>query len=257
LGSFFELFVAWRYLRESGRQSGRATLFVGLMLLGLAVVSFVIGAVLKPLDPAQIYEGVHNWKVTMQQVGLGFTALGVLVTVFGYLYTLQSIFTTISTFGVFLGTMALVIVLSVMNGFEVDLRQKILGSNAHILITREQGAFTDWRDVEQKIDGLCAGGVCIVAHTPYVSSEVVIAANSNHNGVIIKGIDPDTVAAVTDLRKNLQQDDALPRLWPVLNDGGVGRYTSASNVPAGGARAGGGGVVVAPLYFSGDFGDED
>src|SRR5687767_7777145 len=97
--------------------------------------------------------------------------------------------------------MAMVIVLSVMNGFEVDLRQKILGSNAHVLISKEDGAFVEWREVEKKIHKVCAPDVCVEAHTPYVSSEVVISANSNYNGVIIKGIDPDTVGDVTDLRK--------------------------------------------------------
>ena len=39
-----------------------------------------------------------------------------------------------------------------MSGFEIDLREKILGSNAHIQITREDGDFTEWREVKARID---------------------------------------------------------------------------------------------------------
>ena len=62
----------------------------------------------------------------------------------GTLRAFFTFFTTVPISGVFIGTFALVCVLSVMSGFESDLRQKILGSNAHIQITREDGDFTEW-----------------------------------------------------------------------------------------------------------------
>ena len=55
-----------------------------------------------------------------------------------------TIFTTISIYGLFLGSAALVIVLSVMSGFEGDLKHKILGTNAHIVVTRNDHPFTDY-----------------------------------------------------------------------------------------------------------------
>src|SRR5204863_5684335 len=120
--------------------------------------------------------------------------LSVLTGVFGAFRRRLSMFSTISAYGVFLGTMALVIVLSVMNGFEADLRQKILGSNAHLLVTKEDGAFTEWREVGAKLKAVPG----IVGYAPYVSSEIGVSANSNYAGVNVKGVDPGAVGGVTD-----------------------------------------------------------
>src|SRR5207302_3641788 len=119
--------------------------------------------------------------------------------------------------GVFIGTAALVCVLSVMSGFESDLRQKILGSNAHIQITREDGDFTDWRDIKKQIDHIPG----VVASTPFAVSEVVIAANNNGMPVIIKGIDRATVGNVTDLVEDIdaptleEKAETMRRLLPL------------------------------------------
>ena len=94
---------------------------------------------------------------------------------FGSLRAFFTFFTTVPIGGVWIGTAALVIVLSVMGGFESDLREKILGSNAHIQITREDGDFVDWREVKARIDAMPG----VVASTPYAVSEVVVAANNN------------------------------------------------------------------------------
>lgn len=222
VGFGFEWFVAWRYLRERDRKASRAPFIVGMTLVTLAAALFFAAYKTKAPHPAALHLGATNWKQIYEGAGLGAMVLGVLVAVFGYLYMMQSIFTTISTFGVFLGTWALVIALSVMNGFEVDLRQKILGSNAHVLVSKKAGggAFLEWRAIEQQLDGVPG----VVAHTPYLTSEVVIAANSNYSPAIIKGIMPKTVGKVTDLERNLEKDAKLSRLWPILSDGGVGEY---------------------------------
>jgi len=217
--SNFELFVAWRYLRERGSRAGRWTMLAGLVFFIASGILYWRLQSFANLHPFELSERQASLKQFFQWGSLGLLAGGVLVLVFGFFHSLQSIFTTISTYGVFLGTAALVIVLSVMGGFEADLKKKILGSNAHILVTREEGAFTEYRDVEKRLDGLCASrGLCVVGHTPYLSSEVVIAANSNYGTVVIKGIDPGTVGAVTDLARNLSQG-ALGDLWPLGADG--------------------------------------
>ncbi|HWM84198.1 MAG TPA: ABC transporter permease, partial [Kofleriaceae bacterium] len=127
-------------------------------------------------------------------------------------------FTTVSMGGVAIGTMALVITLSVMSGFETDLRGKILGSNAHMLITRnDEAPFPGYRDVMEKAASVRG----VVAQTPYLTSEVVIAGSSNYFNVVIKGIDPRTIASVTDLGKDLDDEEALERMWPLSDDGAV------------------------------------
>ncbi|MGE0402745.1 MAG: FtsX-like permease family protein [Kofleriaceae bacterium] len=144
-------------------------------------------------------------------VGLAFAGLAIF---FGCLRAFFTFFTTVPIGGVWIGTAALVVVLSVMSGFESDLREKILGSNAHIQITREEGEFNDWRAVKDRIDRIPG----VVASTPYAVSEVVIAAHNNGMNVIIKGIDTATVAKVTDLVSDLEDKDAINRLEPLVDD---------------------------------------
>jgi lipoprotein-releasing system permease protein len=144
---------------------------------------------------------------------MGFAFAG-LATFFGCLRAFFTFFTTVPIGGVWIGTAALVCVLSVMSGFETDLREKILGSNAHIQITREDGEFSDWRTVKARIDRIPG----VVASTPYAVSEVVIAAHNNGMNVIIKGIDPNTVAKVTDLVSDLEDKKAIERLEPLVDD---------------------------------------
>ena len=210
----FELFVAWRYLRERGRRSGVITIEAGATLLLAALVLLVLVGQYDGVSPYELSIEQGERLFAMKLAALVAFVLGVLVVVFGVFHALQSIFTTVSTYGVFLGVAALVIVLSVMNGFETDLRQKILGSNAHMLVTRADGDFTDWREVSAKLDGVCAGETCVVAHTPYVSSEVAVSANANYRAVIIKGIDPRTVSQVTDLARYVTMG-AIERVWPL------------------------------------------
>jgi lipoprotein-releasing system permease protein len=208
--SGFEWFVAWRYLSEKGKRSSYVTFGIGLLIVATALGTFYVASHTRPLRVAEILAGAQDFRARAKLLATVALAIGVLVTVFGYLHIFQSVFTTISTFGVFLGTTALVIVLSVMNGFEVDLRKKILGSNAHVLVTKAEGAFTEWKAVEEALDQVPS----VLAHSPYVSSEVVVAANSNYAGVIIKGIQPATAGLVTDLAKNLDKDTTLAKLLP-------------------------------------------
>ena len=137
-----------------------------------------------------------------------------IVMFFGTLRAYFTFFTTVPIGGVWIGTAALVIVLSVMGGFESDLREKILGSNAHLQIAREDGDFTDWRQVKARIDVMPG----VVASTPYAVSEVVVAANNTPMNVIIKGIDPATVGKVTDLVSDLKDSGAMKRLLPLIDD---------------------------------------
>jgi lipoprotein-releasing system permease protein len=65
-----------------------------------------------------------------------------------------SVITIISILGVMVGVMALVIVLSVMNGFRAELMSKILGVNSHLLVLNLGGAFEDYGKIAQKIKGL-------------------------------------------------------------------------------------------------------
>src|SRR5262249_34496427 len=135
-------------------------------------------------------------------------ALAVLAMFFGTLRCYFTFFTTVPIGGVWVGTLALVVVLSGVGGFGSALGGTSLGSNGHRQITREEGEFLNWREVKARIDAMPG----VVASTPYAVSEVVVAANNTPPNVIIKGIDPATIGQVTELVSDLEDRDAMKRL---------------------------------------------
>ncbi|HLL22653.1 MAG TPA: ABC transporter permease [Kofleriaceae bacterium] len=202
------------------------------VLAGAAVRIFVVPAA----SPFESPTGMPLWLIT----GLAFVQLGAIVIAglalfFGSLRAIFTFFTTVPIGGVWIGTSALVVVLAVMSGFETDLREKILGSNAHIQISREDGDFVNWREAKARIDKIPG----VVASTPFAVSEVVIAANNNGMNVIIKGIDMATVGKVTDLIADLEDPEAVNRMEPLITDP---RDRSIPQVPAAPAN----GPVVDP-----------
>jgi lipoprotein-releasing system permease protein len=212
----FETFVALRYLMTRERRISR--LSVALLLIGLVVGGGALllrGMLFARGNPLDL--GVES-TVTMADAltvtsYLAFTLAG-LALYFGILRLSFTFFTVVPLGGVWIGTGALVCVLSVMSGFESDLRHKILGSNAHVQITRDDGDFIEWREVKRTIDAIEG----VRGSTPFASSEVVIAANNNGMNVIIKGIDPKTIGSVTDLVQNLSDRKAMERLLPLVDD---------------------------------------
>ncbi|MDP6935479.1 MAG: ABC transporter permease, partial [Myxococcota bacterium] len=110
-----------------------------------------------------------------------------------------SAITLISTLGVLVGVTALIMVLAVMEGFEVDLRDKILGSNAHLVVLQYGGTFDAYEDVVatvQKTPG-------VEAAAPFVYTEMMVRSAWASAGVILKGIDPERTDQVTDVATNL------------------------------------------------------
>lgn len=108
-----------------------------------------------------------------------------------------SIITLISTAGVALGVMALIIVLAVMTGFEMDLKEKILGTNAHIVVLKNGGAIDDYRALMEKLNKYDG----VIAATPFIYNQVMLASGKNVSGVVLRGIDPDSDMKVTNLHK--------------------------------------------------------
>jgi lipoprotein-releasing system permease protein len=196
------------FLVRRGVASHRLQLRAGAMTLAAIFAAVAIGLFFWRDTTLALVAPTRQqvWLIAVGTGALGWLALVLLIV--RYYFTF---FTTVSIAGVAIGVMALVIVLSVMSGFEADLRQKILGSNAHIQITKEEGELTEYRDLEAKLDRVPG----VVAHTPYATSEVVIAANSNYATVIIKGIDPKTVGRVTELASDLKDPKSLGRLYPL------------------------------------------
>ncbi len=110
-----------------------------------------------------------------------------------------SVVTGLTIFGVTLGVWTLVVVLSVMAGFEADLQDKILGANSHIVVLSYTNQIEDWEQVSDEIREV--KGVSGV--TPFVYTEFMLRSDHARVGAIFKGIDPDTVGEVTDLLDNI------------------------------------------------------
>jgi lipoprotein-releasing system permease protein len=108
-----------------------------------------------------------------------------------------SIITLISTAGVALGVMALIIVLAVMTGFEMDLKDKILGTNAHIVVMKSGGTIDEYGSLMDKL-GKYDG---VIAATPFIYNQVMLASGKNVSGVVLRGIDPESDMKVTNLHK--------------------------------------------------------
>jgi lipoprotein-releasing system permease protein len=121
-----------------------------------------------------------------------------------------SIITLISTAGVALGVMALIIVLAVMTGFELDLKEKILGTNAHIVVLKNGGAIDDYPAVMERLRKYEG----VIAATPFIYNQVMLAAGKNVSGVVLRGVDPATDVKVTNLHKAMvsgKLEDLLPQ----------------------------------------------
>ncbi len=103
-----------------------------------------------------------------------------------------SIITLISIFGVMMGVMALIVVLSVMNGFREDLMSKILGVNSHLLVLSYEGPFKDYDKISARVNN--AKGV--VASTPFLYSQVMINSSGSVSGAILRGVNIETAPKV-------------------------------------------------------------
>ncbi len=121
-----------------------------------------------------------------------------------YIFALrkQSFIGIISLFavcGVALGVAALIVVIGVMNGFTKDLRDKILGVNAHVLVSAFSGGIRDY----QKLADLCREVPGVSGVTPFVYSEVMLSAKGGVKGVVLRGIDPATADQVLSITRDM------------------------------------------------------
>jgi len=112
-----------------------------------------------------------------------------------------SLITIISVAGVSVGVIALIVVMSVMTGFDIALRATIIGNRAHLTITPRHGGSMDNPDeVISQIQALCPE---VVAGGPIVQSEALLQNGKYTTGAFIVGVDPQREQHVTDLAENL------------------------------------------------------
>lgn len=98
----------------------------------------------------------------------------------------------ISILGVFLGVASLDVVLSVMKGFEDELRDKIIGASSHVVVMNYEGDFEDFAEVEKKLEHFPG----VTSTSPFIYNQGMLVTEYSVSGSVIRGIDPNNSASV-------------------------------------------------------------
>ena len=126
-----------------------------------------------------------------------------------------SFITLTSVLGIALGVTALITVLSVMNGFEAELRERILGMTSHATVTGKFGQLDNWRELDQKLKGYPH----VEGAAPFISGQVMINADRRVSGTMLNGILPDyeaKVSEVADKMKSGKLTDLVPGQYGIV-----------------------------------------
>ncbi|KVD85938.1 cell division protein FtsX [Burkholderia stagnalis] len=137
------------------------------------------------------------------QVGLRYTRAGKRSTGNGFI----SFIAAVSMAGIALGVAALIIVLSVMNGFRSEVRDRMLSVLAHVEIFSPTGTMPDWaRTAEEALRN-----PSVKAAAPYVEAQALLTNSGKVTGVALRGIDPRLEPRVSDIAKDMKSGrlDAL------------------------------------------------
>ncbi len=200
----FERFVGWRYLLRARRRPGVLAVGLALALFGAAVVW--AASHLQGGDVASaVFGGGSDAGRVFLGVGGGFVALGASVALFGLLNTFLTAFSAFSAFMVAIGVMVVILVLGVMNGFQADLRTKIIDTQAHVVIEAAKvGDFLqDYRGLAER----AREDRDVVGATPYLQTEVMLTSRTNLQPALLKGIEVATVGQANRLPFIVQEGE--------------------------------------------------
>lgn len=138
-----------------------------------------------------------------------------------------SFISLISIIGIALGVAALIIVLSVMNGFQREIRSKIIGVTAHMQVMSVGDAFNNW----QQIGTDTLKNKHVIAYAPYIDGQGLLSFDGNVSGILVRGVDAKYEANVDDVTKSI-----IAGNFNSLNESGfnivIGK-TLARNIGAG------------------------
>ena len=102
-----------------------------------------------------------------------------------------SVIAWFSLLGICLGVGTLIIVMSVMNGFRIELLSRVLGLNGHVTVYADHGPMPDYGDVVQRIRAVPG----VVTVTPQLQGQVMAMANGRASGALVRGMTGDDLAA--------------------------------------------------------------
>jgi lipoprotein-releasing system permease protein len=111
-----------------------------------------------------------------------------------------SFISAISIIGIALGVMTLIVVLSVMNGFVSQVRDRMLSVVSHIEVFAVNGAIPDWRAVEQAV----RRNPAVIGAAPYINAQALLTRGDSVRGALVRGIDPAAEPAISDIALQLR-----------------------------------------------------
>ncbi len=124
-----------------------------------------------------------------------------------------SFISAVSMMGIALGIAALITVMSVMNGFEKEIRARILGAAAHVQVVGGEAGLRDW----EAIDAEVRRHPEVTATAPFVQAQGLLSTGSAVRGVFVRGIVPERENQVADFGKHMKSGDLT-----ALEPGGFG-----------------------------------
>lgn len=154
-----------------------------------------------------------------------------------------SFLSVVSMAGVALGVAALIVVLSVVNGFEHEFRKGVLGATPHVQATGYDGTLEDWPRAAELARAI--PGVSAVA--PYIHAQAMLTIGASVRGALLRGIDPALERRAIDLDRQIKEgrlDDLAP--------GSLGIVLGAELAKGLGAKVGDRVMLIAPRSGSGD-----
>ncbi|WP_028535750.1 lipoprotein-releasing ABC transporter permease subunit [Paludibacterium yongneupense] len=110
-----------------------------------------------------------------------------------------SFISLVSILGIALGVAALIIVLSVMNGFQKEIRDRILSAASHIEVSSADGRVADW----PRLSAAIAHEPRVLATAPFVSAQGLLAASGSVRGAMVRGVDPAAESRVVTIGRHM------------------------------------------------------
>ncbi|NOR81478.1 MAG: lipoprotein-releasing ABC transporter permease subunit [Methyloprofundus sp.] len=137
-----------------------------------------------------------------------------------------SFITLTSVLGIALGVTALITVLSVMNGFEAELRHRILGMTAHSTITGGGGKLSDWSVLKEKLKDYPH----VQGTAPFVKGQVMINAGRRVSGTLLRGVLPEQETEVSSVGRKMKSGvlkDLQPGKYQIVLGAELASYLGA------------------------------
>jgi lipoprotein-releasing system permease protein len=143
----------------------------------------------------------------------------------------------VSMIGIAVGVWALIVVLSVMNGFQEEVRTRILGVASHVQVVGADGRLERWEEIAAR----AAQHPRVLATAPFVQAQAMLSAGQAVRGAVVRGILPEQEDRVADLGKHMRAGEL-----GALKPGGFGVVLGADLARALGVFPGDKIVLVAP-----------